>query len=47
VSIQFENKVLRKIIGPQRHEVTGSCRRLHNEELHDLCSSPNITGVMI
>ena len=33
--MQFENKVLTKITGPQRHEVTVRCRRLHNEELHE------------
>jgi hypothetical protein len=38
----FENRVLRGIFGPKREEVTGGWRRLHNEELHDLCASPNI-----
>ena len=37
-----ENKVLRIIFGPRRDEVTGDWRRLHNEELNDLYSSPNI-----
>jgi hypothetical protein len=37
----FENRVLR-IIGPKRYEVTGGWRKLHNEELHNLYSSPNI-----
>ena len=32
----FENMVLRRILGPRRDEVTGECRRLHNEELNDL-----------
>jgi hypothetical protein len=36
----FENKVLRKIFGPKRDEVTGGWRKLHNEELRDLYSSP-------
>jgi len=34
----FENRVLRKIFGPKRDEVTGEWRKLHNKELHDLCS---------
>ncbi|KAJ4450395.1 hypothetical protein ANN_01819 [Periplaneta americana] len=38
----FENKVLRKIFGAKRDEVTGECRKLHNTELHTLYSSPNI-----
>jgi hypothetical protein len=38
----FETKVLRKIFGPKRDEVTGEWRRLHNEDFHDLHSSPNI-----
>jgi hypothetical protein len=38
----FENRVLRGIFGPKRDEVTGEWRRLHNEELNDLYSSPNI-----
>jgi hypothetical protein len=37
----FENRVLR-IFGPKRDEVTGDWRKLHNEELHNLYSSPNI-----
>jgi len=38
----FENRVLRRIFGPRRDEITGVWRRLHNEELNDLYSSPNI-----
>jgi hypothetical protein len=38
----FENKVLRRILGPKRVDVTGEWRRLHNEELYALYSSPNI-----
>jgi hypothetical protein len=38
----FENRVLRRIIGPKRDEVTGEWRKLHYEELHILYSSPNI-----
>jgi hypothetical protein len=41
----FENRVLR-IFGPKRDEVTGEWRKLHNEELHDLYSSPSIIGIM-
>jgi hypothetical protein len=42
----FENRVLRKIFGPKRDEVTRKLRRLHNEELNDLYSSPNIIRVI-
>ena len=42
----FENRVLRKIFGPRRDEVTGEWRRRHNEELNDLYSSPNIVRVI-
>jgi hypothetical protein len=38
----FENRVLRRIFGPKREEVAGGWRRLHNEELHNLYTSPNI-----
>jgi len=42
----FEYMVLRRIFGPRRDKVTGEWRRLHNEELNDLYSSPNIVRVM-
>jgi len=42
----FENMVLRKIFGPRGDEVTGEWSRLHNEELNDLYSSPNIVRVI-
>jgi hypothetical protein len=42
----FENRVLRRIFGPKRDEATGEWRRLHNEELNDLYSSPNIIRVI-
>jgi hypothetical protein len=38
----FENRVLRRIFGPKRDDMTGDWRKLHNEELHNLYSSPNI-----
>jgi hypothetical protein len=41
----FENKVLSRIFGPRRDNVTGEWRRLHNEELCDLDSSPNVIQV--
>jgi len=44
--MMFENMVLRGIFGPRRDEVTGEWRRLHNEELNDLYSSPNIVKVI-
>ena len=37
----FEKRVLRRVFGPKRDEVTGEWRRLHNEELSDLYCSPN------
>ena len=42
----FENMVLRRIFGRRRDEVTGEWRRLHNEEINDLYSSPNIVRVI-
>ena len=41
----FENRVLRRIFGPKRNGVTGEWRKLHNEELNSLYSSPNIVRV--
>jgi hypothetical protein len=38
----FENRVLRRVFGPKRDEITGKWRKLHNGELHNLYSSPNI-----
>jgi hypothetical protein len=38
----FENRVLRRIFGPKRDEVKGSWRKVHNEELHNLYSSPSM-----
>jgi hypothetical protein len=38
----FENRVLRRIFGRKRDEVTGGWRKVHNEELHNLYSSPSI-----
>jgi len=42
----FENRVLRRIFGPKRNEVTGEWRKLHYEELNDLYCSPNVFGVI-
>jgi len=42
----FENRVLRRIFGPKRAEVTGEWRKLHNEELRDLYTLPNIVRVV-
>jgi hypothetical protein len=42
----FENMALRRIFGPRRDEVTGEWRKLHNEELNDLYSSPNMVRVI-
>jgi hypothetical protein len=42
----FENRVLRRIFGPKKDEVTGEWRKLHNEELRNLCSSPSIIRII-
>jgi hypothetical protein len=42
----FENRVLRRMFGPKRDEVTGEWRELHNEEHRDLYSSPNIIRII-
>jgi len=42
----FESRVLRRIFGPRKDEVTGEWRRLHNEQLNDLYCSPNIVRVI-
>jgi hypothetical protein len=42
----FENRVLRRIFGPKRDEVTGEWRKLHNEKLRDLYSSPSINRII-
>jgi hypothetical protein len=42
----FENRVLKRIFGPKRDEVTGGWRKLHNEELRDLYSSPSIIKII-
>jgi hypothetical protein len=43
----FENRVLRRIFGPKRDEIMGEWRRLHNEELRDLYSSPSTSIIRI
>jgi len=45
-SAVFENRVLRRVFGPKRDEVTGEWRKLHNEELRDLYSLLNIVRVV-
>jgi hypothetical protein len=42
----FENRVVRRVFGPKRDEVTGEWRKLHNDKLNDLYSLPNIVGVV-
>jgi len=42
----FENRVLRRILGAKRDEVTGEWKKLHNEEIYDLSSSPNMVRVI-
>jgi hypothetical protein len=42
----FQNRMVRRIFGPRRDEVTGEWRKLHNEEVHDLYSSPSIIRIM-
>jgi hypothetical protein len=42
----FENRMLRRIFGPKRNEVTGEWRKLHNEGLRDLYSSPSIIRII-
>jgi hypothetical protein len=42
----FENKTIRRILGPKREEVVGGWRRLHNEDFYNLYALSNITGVM-
>jgi len=42
----FENRVLRRVFGPKRDDVTGEWKKLHNEELRDLYSLPNIVRVV-
>jgi hypothetical protein len=42
----FDNRVLRRVFGPKRYEVTEEWRKLHNEELNDLYSLPNIVRVV-
>jgi hypothetical protein len=42
----FESRMLRRIFGPKKDEVTGEWRKLHNKELHDLYSSPSIIRII-
>jgi hypothetical protein len=43
----FKNRVLRRIFGPKWVEVTGGWRKLHNEELHNFYSTPNIISLVL
>jgi hypothetical protein len=43
----FENRVLRRIFGPKKNEVTGGWRKLHFEELHNLCSLPTYKDAQV
>jgi hypothetical protein len=43
----FENRVLRRIFGPKRDRVTGGWIKLHNEELHNLHSSPSVIRIIV
>jgi hypothetical protein len=43
----FENRVMRRIFGPKRDRVTGGWRKLYNEELHNLYSSPSIIRIIM
>jgi hypothetical protein len=45
-TVRFENKVLRRIFGPKSDEVTGEWKKLHNEEFHDMYSSPSIIRII-
>jgi hypothetical protein len=42
----FENRVLRRIFGPKKDEVTGEWKKLHNKQLRNLYSSPNIIRII-
>jgi hypothetical protein len=42
----FENRVLRRLFEPKRDEVTGGSRELHNDELHNVYSTPNIIRII-
>jgi hypothetical protein len=44
--MMFENRVLRRIFGPEEEDITGGSRSLHNEKLHNLYSSPDIISVI-